>query len=85
MKSLITQGVMMNKMQLNKLLRDSDIERKAINPKRTGKDILNFTKDISTTALNASQVAVQIYAKQCSLFNKQLSSLLKLVPELKLN
>ena len=82
---IITQGVMMNKMQLNKLLRDSDIERKAINPKRTGKDILNFTKDMSTTALNASQVAVQIYAKQCSLFNKQLSSLLKLVPELKLN
>lgn len=82
---IITQGVMMNKMQLNKLLRDSDIERKAINPKRTGKDILNFTKDMSTTALNASQVAVQIYAKQCSLFNKQISSLLKLVPELKLN
>lgn len=82
---IITQGVMMNKMQLNKLLRDSDIERKAINPKRTGKDILNFTKDMSTTALNASQVAVQIYAKQCSLFNKQISSLLKLVPELKMN
>lgn len=83
--AIITQGMMINKNQLNKLLRDSDLERKAKDPKRVGKDIVNFARDSSTIALLASQFCIQLYAKQCSLFNKQVTALLKLIPEIRLN